>query len=135
MNCDVTKCKAACCYNAPLDKGLISARRNRIVNPIIRLEVQFGNMVIPITNEDREKNKCPFLTAKCKCNVYQWRPQLCRLYGQRPDIAYLRCGFLMGENVQSVQIKDMSVDSAQAQVLLNLHELGYSESLHKALNG
>lgn len=32
--CDISKCKATCCYNAPLPKNYLTALKNRIVTPV-----------------------------------------------------------------------------------------------------
>lgn len=34
IKCDISKCHASCCYNAPLPKKYIFALKNRIVNPV-----------------------------------------------------------------------------------------------------
>lgn len=37
--CDISKCHASCCYNAPLPKKYIFALKNRIVNPVKEIMV------------------------------------------------------------------------------------------------
>ena len=34
IKCDISKCHASCCYNAPLPKKYIFALKNRIVTPV-----------------------------------------------------------------------------------------------------
>ena len=104
--CNVKLCKAACCYNVPLPKGYLSAYRKRIVNPVLKTERYSENigtdegfgrdMVLVITNEDISKNKCPFLREDCKCNIYDIRPRLCRIFGTTPNVRFLNCEFLSG---------------------------------------
>lgn len=102
--CKTNVCHANCCYNVPLDKKLIGAYRKKIVNPIIRYSDEFGdaNVVLPITDESLAKNKCPFLRADCKCNIYLQRPQLCRMFGDNGKISkFLHCRYLHCENEMS----------------------------------
>lgn len=82
MKCDVSKCKASCCYNAPLPKSYIFALKNRIVNPVLELQVmEDTGQCYAITDYDPNKNKCPFLTDKCRCNIYDRRPEICKKFG------------------------------------------------------
>ena len=41
-----------------------------------------GNGVLALTSEDMELNKCPFLRADYRCNIYENRPDVCRKFGQ-----------------------------------------------------
>lgn len=82
MKCDVSKCNANCCYNPPLPKSHIFALSNRIVNKILELVVlDDTKMCYAITDHNPDKNKCPFLTNKCKCNIYDRRPEICKRFG------------------------------------------------------
>lgn len=68
--CDISKCHASCCYNAPLPKKYIFALKNRIVNPVKEILVIDNEnmkgevMCYPITDHNPDKNKCPFLVPE-----------------------------------------------------------------------
>lgn len=90
--CLITKCKADCCYNAPIPRYLLDIYKDKIVNPVhgfyemCNIPSQGGPQVIPITNLiNKIKNKCPFLTKECKCNIYDNRPKICQEYGTSKD--------------------------------------------------
>lgn len=95
--CDVTKCQASCCYNVPLDKGYLTAFRKKIVNPVVNKEPIGGRNYLVFTNENPAKNKCPFLRADCRCNIYNDRPKICRDFGTTQGEKFLHCKFLQGE--------------------------------------
>lgn len=106
MNCDVSKCKASCCYNAPLPKSYIFALKNRIVNPILELQVlDEMNQCYPITDYDPNKNKCPFLTDKCRCNIYGRRPEICKKFGNGSE-PLLTCYEFAETEKEKQKIKD-----------------------------
>lgn len=105
--CDISKCHASCCYNAPLPKKYIFALKNRIVNPVKEIMVLDNEnmknenmkneiMCYPITDYDPEKNKCPFLTENCRCNIYDRRPPICRKFGNGTE-PLLTCTYLVPE--------------------------------------
>lgn len=81
--CDISKCKATCCYNAPLPKNYLTALKNRIVTPVKEVIVidneglKGPEMCYPIT--DPMKNKCPFLTDNCRCNIYDHQSAINKL--------------------------------------------------------
>lgn len=104
MKCDVNVCKAACCYNVPMNKSYLSVYRKKIVNPVIRVETM-GDKVVPITNNDLGKNKCPFLTEKCKCNIYKSRPDVCVKFGTGDG--FLNCTYLTGIPIDESKIKKL----------------------------
>lgn len=79
MKCPIHKCKAGCCYNVPFPRGFIDSRRDKVVSkPKATLTLYNGRAEMYITDPDFDKNKCPFLRADCKCNIYEERPQVCR---------------------------------------------------------
>lgn len=100
--CDVSKCHASCCYNAPLPKNYLSALKNRIVNPVKEIIVideecfKGDAMCYPVTDYDPNRNKCPFLTDKCRCNIYDRRPPICRKFGNGTE-PLLTCTYLVPE--------------------------------------
>lgn len=80
MKCRTYKCKAACCYNVPFENGELGKYADKIVNMVLGTTPMFG-AVFPITANDPKKNKCPFLRADYKCNIYENRPDICRKMG------------------------------------------------------
>lgn len=117
--CDVSKCHAACCYNVPMEKGYLSAYKKRIANKVMAIgqwgdegkdayaKRKMGDLgrahYLMITDKNPAKNKCPFLRADCKCNIYENRPVICRRYGQTPNERFLHCGYLQGEEDMPTQ--------------------------------
>lgn len=90
MKCRVHKCGAMCCYNIPFEENELERFAEKIVNPVINTE-PIGDAVLAYTDLDMDKNKCPFLRFDCKCNIYENRPRVCRLFG---CIDALPCKFL-----------------------------------------
>jgi Fe-S-cluster containining protein len=80
MKCRIHKCKSACCYNLHFENGELERYADKIVNPVIG-HTDFFGVDLVLTNEDIEKNKCPFLRADCRCNIYENRPDVCRMMG------------------------------------------------------
>lgn len=37
-------------------------------------------------SEKQGENKCPFLKDDCTCNIYEYRPDVCRKFGQIPQL-------------------------------------------------
>jgi len=91
--CPTHICDASCCYNIPLDKMELERFSKDIVNPVIET-YPIGRGVLAITNEDPDKNKCPFLRKDYRCNIYENRPEVCRLYGEIDELPcpyYRKC--------------------------------------------
>ena len=92
--------------NAPIPKSYFTALKNRLVRPILRLEDEGdnpelgGHNVVAITNEDIAENRCPFQRYDYKCNIYDRRPKICRMFGEGSH-KYLQCGYL-GQKMPSV---------------------------------
>lgn len=86
--CRTHKCHAACCYNATLPVGFIDRFAKKIVNPVIsQLKLPLSDNVperseLVYTSFVCDDNKCPFLRADCKCNIYEHRPLICRKFGE-----------------------------------------------------
>lgn len=78
--CKVGKCGACCCYNVPMERGELELFKDRIVSEVLYVMPLFG-AVVPFTNDRPELNKCPFLRRDLKCNIYENRPEVCRLMG------------------------------------------------------
>lgn len=105
IKCDISKCKAQCCYNVPLPKSYLTALKNRIVNPVKEIIVMDDTkMCYPITDHNPDLNKCPFLTENCKCNIYDRRPPICRRFGDGSE-PLLTCTFLVPEEQREAVLK------------------------------
>lgn len=57
--------------------------------------------MIAITNEDISENRCPFQRYDYKCNIYDRRPKICRMFGEGKH-KYLQCGYL-GQKMPSIR--------------------------------
>ena len=84
--CRICKCKAACCYNIVLPAGLLEQFADKVVNKVIATSPmpynpEFPPSVAVETSEKIADNKCPFLRADYKCNIYEHRPLICRKFG------------------------------------------------------
>ena len=84
--CRTHKCKAACCYNIALPIGVLTQFTDKIITPAISTELMPFNPEFPpseyvFTSRNIGRNKCPFLRADYKCNIYEHRPSLCRRFG------------------------------------------------------
>ena len=104
--CNVKECRASCCYSAPIPKSYFTALKNRLVRPILRFEDEGdnpelgGHNVVAITNEDIAENRCPFQRYDYRCNIYDRRPKICRMFGEGSH-KYLQCGYF-GQKMPSV---------------------------------
>lgn len=84
----MSPCKAACCSNICLPVGMADRYADKIVTPVIRRMPMPSSSNIPelseliFTSYNLNDNKCPFLRADYKCNVYEHRPTICRKFGE-----------------------------------------------------
>lgn len=98
--CNVKRCKACCCYTVPLPKNIIDEYKSKIINPIISIEPigvsdeYNGFNVLAITDTRPAKSKCPFLRKDYLCNIYENRPELCRLFGTVKEEYDCYCRFM-----------------------------------------
>jgi len=83
--CRIKKCKACCCYNMPFGHNELERFASLIVNPVIGF-APFGTIKITMTDWNLDNNKCPFLRADFKCNIYENRPDVCRKFGEIPEL-------------------------------------------------
>lgn len=83
--CRTYICKSACCYNIPFESNELVKYAAKIVNKVL-FTLPLGSAVVPFTNEDPNANKCPFLKADYKCNIYEDRPPVCRKFGEIEDL-------------------------------------------------
>ncbi len=84
--CKTHKCKASCCYNVPLPSGYLARFADKIVTKPVEIcsapyNPLFPPSIIPITSVKLLDNKCPFLRADFRCNIYESRPEICRRFG------------------------------------------------------
>lgn len=84
--CQTYKCHARCCYNIVLPIGLLEQFADKIVNKVITTVPMPYNPEFPPsemvkTSDNPADNKCPFLRADYKCNIYEHRPLICRKFG------------------------------------------------------
>ncbi|WP_353851361.1 YkgJ family cysteine cluster protein [Muribaculum sp.] len=84
--CRTYKCKVACCYNIALPVGLLEQFADKVVNKVIATSPmpcnpEFPTSVAVETSDRIADNKCPFLRADYKCNIYEHRPLICRKFG------------------------------------------------------
>lgn len=96
--CRTYKCHAACCFNPPLPIGLVDRFADKVVNRVLYRDVMSISDNVPepseivYTADNYNDNKCPFLRDDYKCNVYDNRPTICRLFGEK-NHPLLRCGY------------------------------------------
>lgn len=91
MKCKVYKCKAMCCYNIVLPIGFLDSHKDDIINTVLSVRQMPFNPRFPlselvITDIDPNHNKCPFLRDDYKCNVYNDRPDICRIFGEITEL-------------------------------------------------
>ena len=93
MNCNIKKCKSICCGPVPIDKIVYQQTESlRQIKVIGEREIQdpLGNdYIIPFT----EKLVCPYLNKDYRCEIYDIRPEVCKLFGNGKH-KYLTCKFL-----------------------------------------
>lgn len=90
MKCQLSKCKASCCYNLSFNQNELERFSNKIVNPVLEIVTMFGVNVV-FTAQKMKDNKCPFLRHDFKCNIYENRPEVCRKMG---EIDQMPCVFI-----------------------------------------
>lgn len=90
MKCKLSHCLSQCCYNVPFENWELERFAALIVTPV-KYTMPIGCGILPFTDEDPMKNKCPFLRKDYKCNIYDNRPDVCRKFGQ---IDELPCKFI-----------------------------------------
>jgi Fe-S-cluster containining protein len=93
MKCRTGKCGSCCCYNIPFENNELERFAGMIVNKVLFImpAIDSSRAIVAFTNPDPNKNKCPFLRADFKCNIYENRPEVCRLFG---EIEQLPCKYM-----------------------------------------
>ena len=131
-----SKCKALCCKTAPIEKEIFERNQDSVTRPILdkiefsgvdSLSGQRVGLVLPFTQD----SYCPFLTQDLKCNIYDDRPKVCRVYGSE-ERACLMCPFQDKEGRSRSRQESRKIlrdASKQAEKLIKLG--GNSESIQE----
>lgn len=96
------KCKGCgkCCYNVPISKTLVIALKNKIVT-IPKNWYDTGmrdSSGKTLLLAETPGGRCPFLTEKNTCNIYDKRPKICKEFGSGHfNHPYLVCPILEGK--------------------------------------
>ena len=100
MKCRIHKCHACCCNSVPFAENELERFKDKIVRPVVDT-MPLGKAILPSTTKlhdrldllanDLLNNPCPFLRHDYKCNIYEHRPEVCRLFG---EIKELPCKYI-----------------------------------------
>ena len=93
MNCmgkvNVRICKAECCGFVPIEKEIIEKHKDKLHKKAKKI------MDIKTAEVWVVGDKCGFLDKKYKCNVYEDRPEICKLMGSGElEHPLLKCSHL-----------------------------------------
>ena len=88
-NCNVKKCKAACCGVVPIPNEVLHEYAN-MIQPEITHQVAFDEHSTIVTDRNAV---CAFLTPEYRCAIYDRRPPICRMFGTGPHPG-LQCRYL-----------------------------------------
>lgn len=66
---------------------------------ILRFDTPWGDMVLPVSTEDKYNRQCVFLTDDKKCNIYEERPRICRDFGIRKSM----CPYIKPDGTQRTE--------------------------------
>lgn len=78
------KCKencGKCCGIFPIREIVWKQNKNRVQRKVLKIGRSKGNVVV-IT----EDGCCCFLTKDNRCAIYDYRPRICRIYGESPNL-------------------------------------------------
>lgn len=91
--CNVSICKAACCGFVPIPDALI-ARFAYLLHPETKItKAPFLPDDVSVCTDTQ--GKCGFLTADYKCSIYEHRPEICRIFGDKKhNHPLLKCSYL-----------------------------------------
>lgn len=81
--CNVSACQARCCYSVALPADMYAKFADKIVRKPMAVVRAYGDTVQPIQSSENQKfgmHACPWLTADNRCNIYEERPAICRLW-------------------------------------------------------
>lgn len=102
-------CKADCCGIVPINHLVFHTMKDKIVTkPLEIMEMQMSNetLIFPIT----ENGVCCFLGKDYKCQIYDYRPKICKDFGLIPE---LKCPHLTAEG-------DLRTKEDKAKVMKNM---------------
>lgn len=119
-------CKGDCCTFVPMPAIIFFTMKEKIVRKVSDVIFITEEDVLPVTKD----RKCCFLTHDLKCNIYDVRPEVCKLYG---TIENLQCPYITieGELRDKKQIKEMK-RSVATELKKNMEEiLDHSRKLDK----
>ena len=80
-------------------------------------------LYLPITDTDFHKNKCPFLRDDYKCNIYDNRPWIRRVFGTPPkgvESRLLHCGWLEGKTTDNMMQDESDVSAFLAELMRDM---------------
>lgn len=100
-------CKADCCGIVQIPKFTFEVMNDEIItNPYDVVEID--NETFPLTRT----SKCCFLTKSYKCNIYNYRPEVCRDFGL---IEQLPCPYIdnKGQLRSKEDIKKWKISNAE----------------------
>lgn len=97
-----SKCQAMCCNIVPFSQERWDRNQNKIVTQPKRIMPAMGPTkciengfridlegdIIPET----ETGKCPFLRKDLLCNIYEDRPEVCKIFGTESHVM-MKCNF------------------------------------------
>ena len=90
MNCNISECKAKCCGPVPMDKDIFNKNKH-----LINKSAHITHLENNILCFDPKSLACGFLDDDKKCKIYEDRPEICRLFGDRKhNIPILKCQYL-----------------------------------------
>lgn len=103
--CDIEKCRAECCGIVPVPTAIYELFIDRISNECNVVSDKLNTLVF-----NPKTMACGFLNEENKCSIYDYRPSVCRRFGD-PEESHplLKCRFL-GQCTEEEQRK--SVDKA-----------------------
>lgn len=114
LKCNISKCKAQCCYWVPFPIKFLEAHADKMIRPVYGIACnehndKVGQAITHVETKivdgkeqniiEQTKQKCPFLTDDNKCNIYKIRPELCRCFGTKLSEDHpFTCHFHLGKN-------------------------------------
>lgn len=114
--CDISKCKARCCYNVYIPSSSYFHNISKVVTPpyyIVNrdgmpIEQTFAmnsdELILPVTDlSGKQMQKCPFLTKDNRCAIQDDKPELCKVFGHPEKFVMLGCRYLGQKEVSDVK--------------------------------
>lgn len=88
--CDVSRCHAACCGLVPIPRETIEKHLGDMQGPFDKILFINGQDIVV----KQRTATCAFLTSDYKCAIYDDRPEICRIFGNRSNNPLLKCSYL-----------------------------------------